>query len=41
MSPLRDAAAKIADRSLSLILKENDCIGIELIKLISRHFNIN
>ncbi|MEP6904267.1 MAG: hypothetical protein ABJA66_21290, partial [Actinomycetota bacterium] len=29
MSPLCDAAAMITDRSLSLALKGNDCIGIE------------
>jgi hypothetical protein len=29
MSPLRDATTLITDRSLSLALKGNDCIGIE------------
>jgi hypothetical protein len=29
MSPLRDAAKLITERSLSLALKGNDCIGIE------------
>jgi hypothetical protein len=29
MSPLRDATTLITDRSLSLALKGNDCIGVD------------
>jgi len=29
MSPLRDAATLINDRSLSMTLKGNDCIGVD------------